>query len=104
MTPYTYLFIREDLPHTQQIIQSAHSALEAGREFPEHHGTSHLVLLPAEDETTLLSISLYLTNEGIRHHIFYEPDFNYGYTSITTEPIYGAGRKALAHFKLKGKL
>jgi hypothetical protein len=95
-----YTWIRTDLPTHQQIIQSAHSALEAGRTFPEHHGTSHLVLLQADSEEYLLSIAEYLAENGINHRMFYEPDDDYGHTSITTEPIYGPTRNIFKHFKL----
>lgn len=100
MINYVYVWIRTDLPVHQQIIQCAHSSLEAGRTFPEHHGTSHLVLLPAENEESLLSIAGYLSDNGISHRLFYEPDFEYGHTSLTTEPIYGKQRGIFKHFTL----
>jgi len=63
------------------------------------------VLLPAESEEELLNIALYLTNKGIKFHLYYEPDDSYGHTSLTTEPIYGKQRSIFKHFQLyKGDL
>ncbi len=101
---YIYSFIRTDLPFHQQLIQTAHSALEAGREHPDQNGTSHLILFEADSEQDLLNIALYLTNRGIQFHLFYEPDHNYGHTSLTTEPIYGNKQRSIfKNFTLYGK-
>lgn len=95
-----YIFIRTDLPIQHQIIQACHSVLEAGRTFSEHHGVSHIVLIAVESQTELLEIKSYLIDNEVNHRIFYEPDNDYQYTSITTEPIYGSKRNIFKHFKL----
>lgn len=84
---YCYTWIRTDLPIEQQIVQAAHSALEAGREFQKPDAISHLILLEAESEHHLRKIGDELTELGIKYHTFFEPDHNRGYTSLTTEPI-----------------
>lgn len=85
-TPYVYLVLRSDLPIEQQIVQAAHSAHQAGRLYPAPIDT-HLILLEAKHESQLQKISNDLTDLNIQHHMFHEPDYDTGYTSITTEPI-----------------
>jgi hypothetical protein len=88
------------LPKHQQIIQSAHSALEAGRHLEKPDTISHLVLLPASDESELLRISQYLDKRGIKFHLFFEPADNMGHTSLTTEPIVQSKKKIFQNFTL----
>lgn len=74
--------------------------MEAGRLFspPEH---THLVLLEAKHEFQLQKISNDLDNLGIQHHMFFEPDYDRGYTSITTEAISDASlRKYFSRYSL----
>jgi hypothetical protein len=82
-----YTFIRTDLPIEQQIVQAAHSALEAGRDLGKPTTNSHLILLEAKSEDSLLKIAAELTSLDIKYRIFHEPDDDRGYTSLTTEPL-----------------
>lgn len=66
-------------------MQAAHSALEAGRELGSPNEPSHLILLEAKSEAQLKRIAEDLKHQNIRYHMFYEPDYNRGYTSLTTE-------------------
>ena len=84
---YVYTYIRTDLPIEQQIIQASHSALEAGRELKKPDKVSHLILLEAKSEADLLTIANELSERDIKFSLFYEPDYNRGYTSLTTEPL-----------------
>lgn len=84
---YCYTFIRVDLPIEQQIVQAAHSALEAGRELGRPDQISHLILLEAKSESHLQEIASELNDVGIRYHLFFEPDYSRGYTSLTTEAL-----------------
>jgi hypothetical protein len=82
-------------------VQAAHSALEAGRELGQPGRISHLILLEAKSEEHLHSIAQDLTELGIRYHLFFEPDHNRGYTSLTTEPLFTkAQRKYFFRHKL----
>ena len=82
---YVYTFIRTDLPIEQQIVQAAHSALEAGRDLGKPKGHSHLILLEAKNEAALIKFSQAIKDLDIKFSIFHEPDFDRGYTSLTTE-------------------
>ena len=68
-------------------MQAAHSALEAGRDLGKPESTSHLIMLEAKSQGALLRIAADLTDRGIRYHLFYEPDYDRGFTSLTTEPL-----------------
>jgi hypothetical protein len=97
MTPYTYLFIRTDLPPAQQIVQASHAALEAGNRFGPH---SHLVLIATDSEDHLLKAAAHLGEQGIELETFFEPDENAGYTAFCTQPLHGEQRKPLRKFQL----
>ncbi len=96
-TPYSYLFIRTDLSHPQQIVQASHAALEAGNRFGPH---SHLVLIGLKDETALIKAAAQLDENGIDHEMFFEPDNQAGYTALCTRPLQGEERKPLKRFPL----
>lgn len=83
------------------MVQLAHSALEAGRDLGKPLTPSHLILLGAKSEAHLLDIAQALTLQEIKFSLFYEPDYDTGYTSLTTEPLYSeAARKYFKKFSL----
>jgi len=51
--PYIYIFVRQDIPLADQIVQTGHSCQESGAKFgcPEN---CHLVLLSCKNEHDLL--------------------------------------------------
>jgi hypothetical protein len=61
---------------------------------------SHMVLCSIINEEELDKLSCYLKRHDIAHHMFYEPDYETGYTAICTEPIYGEQRNLFKKFKL----
>ena len=85
--PYTYVFIRKDIPLHQQLVQVGHAALEAGFRFPQPDQTSSLIVLEVPDKQSLLSIQDRLTSKAIEHYTFFEPDFDMGESAICTTPI-----------------
>lgn len=96
-TPYTYVFVRTDLPVAQQIVQSAHACHEAGNKFGEH---SHVVLFECPSEHKLVQISATLTDQQIPHTLFHEPDDDVGYTAICTTPLVGEQRKVMRKYRM----
>lgn len=97
---YAYTFIRRDIPIQHQLVQACHSAMEAGSEFKAAGDIPHLILLDAKDAEHLEEISRFLKVHGIRHHKFFEPDNDMGYSSITTEPLDVEQKKRLSNFKM----
>ncbi len=98
-TPYVYMFVREDLSHAQQIVQTAHAVDDLNKHYPHQTG-NYMVLCGASCEQELISISEQLTNEGIEHTMFYEPDVS-SFTAIATQPLRGKQRQPLRRYKLK---
>lgn len=99
-TPYTYIFVRKDLSIPQQIVQSSHAALEAGFRFEQPTTTSHIVLIGIENQEELTKTAHYLETKGIDCEMFWEPDYDTGYTAIATRPLFGEERKPLKRFSL----
>jgi hypothetical protein len=86
---YIYTFIRRDLSPEQKIVQLGHACHEAGKllKHEENQETSSLILLSAQNEKELKSIARKIDCAGIDFHMFYEPDYDTGYTAICTRPI-----------------
>lgn len=102
-TPYTYVFVRADIPLSYQIVQACHACLERGLSLPvcnKPDQTSFLILFSVKDEQDLKQKADYLDRHDISFSMFYEPDYDTGYTAICTEPIYGEQRKLFKKFKL----
>jgi hypothetical protein len=95
--------VRRDLPIHTQLVQTAHAALEIGLSLNEEKKpkqTSFLILLDAIDQEHLQKISRYLDDHDIEHHMFFEPDYDTGYTAICTEPLPLDKRKHFKKFNL----
>lgn len=102
-TPYTYVFVRKDIPIHAQLVQPAHACLELGFRLEEEKKpkeTSYLILLQTDSEKSLLRIAEYLEKKGIKFHMLYEPDYNMGYTSLCCEPVYDETRNIFRKFSL----
>lgn len=68
--------------------------------FDKPETPTHLVLMSAKDEEHLQSIAKHLGEHNIRFEMFYEPDYDTGFTAICTEPLFGDRRKPLRKFSL----
>lgn len=97
--PYMYLFVREDLSHSQQIVQAAHAVDELNKKIPHNPG-NYMVLCGAKSEDHLHEIATHLQRFNIEHELFFEPDID-SFTAIATRPLIGDERKPLKHFRLK---
>lgn len=95
-----YTFIRMDIPIQHQITQACHSAIQAGAEFLSPEQIPYLITLQAKDQEHLFQIKEFLEYCNIRYYMFFEPDNNMGYSSITTEPLNKEQSKKLSNFKL----
>jgi hypothetical protein len=83
-----------------QIIQAAHSTQEITKQIEHPEKTCHFILFEVKDQAKLIDIKLKLDLQGIKSHMFYEPDHETGFTAIATEPIYGEDRKFFKKFKM----
>lgn len=102
-TPYTYCFVRKDIPVAYQIVQACHACLERGLTLEQDKKpkeTSFLILFEVKDEKALLKVAQYLDENSVSYEKFFEPDYDTGYTALATEPVYGEGRNLFKRFKL----
>lgn len=93
---YTYCFVRKDIPMFAQLVQLGHACLQ--RPAPDQ--VNNLILFEVKNEDHLVQTKAYLESRGIDAYMFYEPDYDMGYTAIATEPIEGEDRKMFAKFNL----
>lgn len=121
MTVYSYFFTRQDISPEQQIVQTAHAALQLGvnsqrwtkDEWVDTTQQPHLLpdLIRAEEThftvvgvrnlEALLAVELILDKFGFRYERFFEPDLNQGEpTSIAVYPIADTARGPLMAFNL----
>lgn len=99
-----YTFIRTDIEIHHQMTQACHSAIQAGAEFLNPTQIPYLITLQIKDKDHLYKTAEFLDKNGIRYHMFFEPDNNMGHSSITTEPLTKEQSKLLSNYKLwRGK-
>jgi len=94
--PYIYVFVRQDMPKEYQIVQACHACLELEK-APQK---THLVLIGVKDQLELLKVSQNLEMKDIKFEMFFEPDYETGYSALATEPIYGSKRLTFKKYKL----
>lgn len=86
--------MRTDIPLPAQAVQACHAALERPTQ------STHLVLFAIKNEQELFKTKDMLINNGIDYSMFYEPDFDMGYTAIATEPIHEADKRIFKRYRL----
>jgi hypothetical protein len=59
-----------------------------------------LVALSVRNEEILLKTAGLLEQQGIKFSIFYEPDHDYGYTALCTEPVTFSTHKLFSKYNL----
>jgi len=98
--PYVYALIRRDIPFAQQLVQVGHAALEAGREHYRSDEIASFIVLEVPDRAALEAAAKRLSELGIDHHMFFEPDFKMGYSSLATRPVSGKERQIFRRWPL----
>lgn len=100
MKYYTYVFVRMDIDRTQQTVQASHACIGAGTSF-NNPPDSSIVILQAENEEHLKSVSKTLNQSGVTSFIFYEPDFGpMGFTALATRAVSEEERYLFKDYKL----
>lgn len=94
-----YVFVREDIPIADQIVQVGHACIDAGRDF-KHPENTRMVLLSVVDERRLLKVQSLLDQNHINYRIYYEPDDDMRYTALATRTIRGHERDLFSKYKL----
>jgi hypothetical protein len=99
MTLYSYIVCRRDMTPSYQAVQSAHAAMEMGFRTMTPGGPVHIVLLGISNQEELLELADKLQRENVKFELFYEPDYETGYTALCTYPMEGKV-KALGKLQL----
>jgi hypothetical protein len=86
-----YIITRRDLTPGQQMLQSAHAAIEFQHEHVEiaiwwNIHSKYLVFLSVENELELHKLLEKIKLYAIKHSTFFEPDLGNQLTSIAIEP------------------
>lgn len=96
---YVYVFVRKDLSHSQQVVQTSHACIEMARRIPDVIPHPHLVVIGIKNQQKLEKISKEI-EEHVLVHRFYEPDGNEGLTAFATQPVVEEQRKIFRKYML----
>ena len=89
-----YVITRKDLPIEQIAVQSCHAALEAPP------SPSSLIILTVKNKHQLEKALAYVHSLGLSTTEFFEPDWDYGFTSFAVEPLTEAQKPLMKRFQL----
>lgn len=94
------MFVREDLPNIVKLVQASHACMEIGFVTKKPEEQTFLIALSVKNEEDLTIVSILLETNGIKFSMFYEPDNNYGYTALCTEPVEFGKYKIFSKYNL----
>lgn len=99
---YNYIFVRRDIPIQHQIAQACHGAYETGKVFNTKPSCDpdSLIVIGVKNQNELLKAQTRLKEIGIETVAFWEPDWDYGWTSFGTEPLDDVQRLHLRRYQL----
>jgi hypothetical protein len=90
-----------DLPIEQILVQSCHAAQESGLAFPNPTAEPNsLIVIQVKNKDELEKAYAKLQDSGIKFVRFHEPDWDYGFTSFASEPVYQHQRPAFKKYRL----
>jgi hypothetical protein len=98
---YSYFFTRQDISPEQQLVQTAHVALELGNTLkPEQVQNLHFTCCGVANLEELEMIQSVLDEFGHQYIAFREPDIGNQITAIAVEPIAENKRGVLRNYPL----
>lgn len=97
-----YIFIRQDLPLAQQLVQSNHAMFMMASMLPLSEGIPSVLLIGMPDVQALNRVTIKLTAKNIPHVVYIEPDFanELGFTAIATRPLDCTQKEELRNYRL----
>ena len=93
------MFVRQDLPLSQQIVQSNHAILSLSQWF-RIDGIPNVIVIGLPDVAALNRAKSKLDKERIAYYAWHEPDFDYGFTALATVPLTPERKTVLKHYRL----
>ncbi len=97
------MFVRQDIPLAQQIVQSNHATFEVARRLQSDQDldvTPSCIVIGVPDKAALFRVIEKLRSNDIEHQVFYEPDFNMGLSAAATVPLGQGQRRVLSNYRL----
>lgn len=95
---YLYLFVRQDLPIAQQIVQANHATFAIAIHYG--FGIPNIILIGVPDLAALHRVERKLKGCAIPHFCWSEPDYDFGFTAIATAPLRAEERGPLLNYRL----
>ena len=96
-----YILVRNDLSPAQKAVQATHAGIESSRKYlTSDNEHPSVIICSVKNEAKLLKCAAELSNLGIDHQIFREPDIGNAATAIASRPLVGKDRKAFSRFQL----
>lgn len=84
---YVYILVREDLKVEHQVVQIAHAGMLAVSKHGGLEEDTRLVVLKVRDQDDLLEYERISLDYGLNVEKFFEPDYQIGYSALSTKPI-----------------
>jgi hypothetical protein len=97
---WLYLFIRQDIPVAQQITQSNHATYSLALAYNPACDIPNIVTIGVPDLAALKRVQYKLVQNQIPHYAWTEPDFDLGFTSITTVPLDFNQKQILKNYRV----
>jgi hypothetical protein len=93
------VFVRQDLSIPQQLVQSNHATLSFASLYGVD-GIPNIVIIGVPNEQALRRVEKKLEACAIPHFSWTEPDYDLGFTAITTAPLTREEKVALANYRV----
>lgn len=98
---YVYVFVRQDIPLAQQIVQSNHAVLSmATLAWPHPEVIPNIIVIGVPDTAALERVQAKLRANAVQHFAWREPDYDFGFTAIATGILSNEQRQVLAKYRL----
>jgi len=97
---YLYVFVRQDIPVPQQIVQSNHAVFSLVTLLQLQFSVPNIIVIGVPDVKALERVQLKLKSNSIKHYAWTEPDFDFGFTSIATVPLSVEEKSVLSGYRL----
>lgn len=96
---YVYVFVRQDLPLSQQLVQSNHAVFSLAT-LTRQESVPNIIAIGVPDKPALERVLAKLKANQIPHYAWHEPDYDYGFTSIATVPLTVEQKQVLENYRL----
>lgn len=97
---YIYVFVRQDIPLAQQMVDVAHAAYHTGNDVDDFSGKPSLIVIGVPDEKRLTKALGKLNAARLISYTWIDPDNAFGPTAIATYPITREEKQPLASYRL----